>query len=170
MSYDASVKRAILIGKSVEVQDCFRFASAPSVLRALNVYCSSYYGSLAGWDLEGPEAKKFYGVWRLNVLLTHNVPRATHNYFLPLLAPGAVSAKAEIAGRFVSFFRSLRTAPSHEVVCAALLTARDARTTLGKNISYLERLSGQDVWAASPTLVRTTIMERETVALPPEDA
>ena len=81
-----------------------------------------------------------------------------------------MSAKAEIAGRFVSFFRSLRTAPSHEVVCAALLTARDARTTLGKNISYLERLSGQDVWAASPTLVRTTIMERETVAPPPEDA
>ena len=93
MSYDASVKRAILIGKSVEVQDCFRFASAPSVLRALNVYCSSYYGSLAGWDLEGPEAKKFYGVWRLNVLLTHNVPRATHNYFLPLLAPGAELAR-----------------------------------------------------------------------------
>ena len=55
------------------------------------------------------------------------------------------------------------------MVCAALLTARDARTTLGKNISYLERLSRQDVWAASPTLVRTTIMERETVAPPPED-
>ena len=74
MSYNASIKRAILIGKSVEVQDYFRFVSAPSVLRALNVYRSSYYGSLAGWDLEGPEARKFYGVWRLNVLLTHNVP------------------------------------------------------------------------------------------------
>ena len=60
--------------------------------------------------------------------------------------------------------------PSHKVVCAALLTARDARTTLGKNISYLERLSGQDVWVASPTLVRTTIMERETLAPPSEDA
>ena len=107
MSYNTSVKRAILIGKSVEVRDCFRLASAPSVLRALNVYCSSYYGSLAGWELKGPEARKFYGVWRLNVLLTHNVPRASHNYFLPLLAPGAMSAKAEIAGRFVSFFQSL---------------------------------------------------------------
>ena len=78
-----------------------------------------------------------------------------------------MSAKAEITGRFVSFLRSLRMAPSHKVICADLLTAQDARMTLGKNISYMERLSGQDVWAASPTLVRS--MERETVAPQPED-
>ena len=92
MRHDTTVKRAILIGKTVEVRDSFSFASPPSVLRALEVYCSSYYGSLAGWDLEGAEAQKFYGVWRLNVVLTHNLPRATHRYFLPMLAPGAVSA------------------------------------------------------------------------------
>ena len=56
------------------------------------------------------------------------------------------------------------------MVCATLLTARDARTTLGKNISYLERLRGHNVGAGSPTLVCTTIIERETVAPPPEDA
>ena len=169
MSHDATVKRAILIGKSVEVRDSFGFASPPSVLRALQVYCSSYYGSLAGWQLAGPEAHKFYGVWRLNILLTHNVPRATHRYFLPLLAPGAVSAKAEIMARFVKFFRGLRAAPSHEVVSAALLLARDMRTTLAKNIAYVETLTGQDAWAASPQLVRGIIMKTETVAPPPQD-
>ena len=96
MKYDAEVKRSVLISKSVEVRDCFSFASPPSVLRALNVYRSSYYGSLAGWDLGSQAAQKFYGVWRLNILLTHKLPRSTHRYFLPLLAPGAVSAKAEI--------------------------------------------------------------------------
>ena len=84
------------------------FASPPSVLRALEVYCSSYYGSLAGWDLEGAEAQKFYGVWRLSVVLTHNLPRATHRYFLPMLAPGAVSASGEIFSRYFQFFLGLR--------------------------------------------------------------
>ena len=84
-AHDATVKLAMLISKSVEVRDSFSFASPPSVLRALQVYCTSYYGSLAGWDLDGPEAKKFYGVWMLNILLSHILPRAAHRYFLPLL-------------------------------------------------------------------------------------
>ena len=79
-------------------------------------------------------------------------------------------AKAEIVGKFFSFFQSLRTAPSQEVVCATLLTARDARTTLGKNKCYLERLRGHNNGAGSPPLVCTTIIEREMVDPPPEDA
>ena len=100
------------------------------MLRALQVYCSSYNGSLAGWDLDGPEAKKLYGVWRLNILLVHNLPRTTHSYFLPLLAP----ARGDIAARFLKFFRGLRSTPSHEVVTAAQLLARDQRTILYKTL------------------------------------
>jgi hypothetical protein len=54
MTHDAYTKRAAFIGKSVEDRDSFKFASPPSVLRALNVYCSAYYGTLAGWD-SGPQ-------------------------------------------------------------------------------------------------------------------
>ena len=93
MSHNTTIKRAILIGKSVVVQDSFALAAASSVLRALQVYYLSYYSSLAGWELERAEVQKFYGVWRLNLLLTHNVPRETHRYFLPMLAPRVVSAK-----------------------------------------------------------------------------
>ena len=149
----------------MEVRDSFSFASLPSVLKALQVYCSSYYGSLAGWELEGPEAKKFFGVWRLNILLTHNGPRATHRYFLPLLAPGTVSARGKILSRFVKFFRGLRAAPSHKVFSAALLLARDMRTTLARNLEY-----GQDPWAAIPNLIRSILLEQETVAPLPMDA
>ena len=169
MKHDAFTKRAALIGKSVEVRESFSFASPSSVLRALDVYCSSYYGTLAGWDLSGPEAQKFYGVWRMNVLLTHNLPRGTHRYFLPLLAPGVVSAKTEILARFVRFFRSLRNSQSHEVVTAALLCARDRRTSLGQNIAFIEELSGRDIWETSPDLMRSILSEKETVSPPQED-
>ena len=56
------------------------------------------------------------------------------------------------------------------MVTAALLLARDIRTTLGRNITYEESLSNQDVWAASPQLVRSMIMEKETVTPSTEDA
>ena len=108
---------------------------------ALQVYCSSYNGSLAGWELEEAKVQKFYGVWRLNVLLTHKLPRTTHQHFLPMLAPGAVSARAEILSRFVRFFRGLRAALSHPVVSAVLLLDRDRRSTLAKNIGYVERVT-----------------------------
>ena len=91
------------------------------------------------------------------MLLAHNLPRETHRYFPPMLAAGAVSAKGEIMARFVSFFRNLRAAPRHEVVTAALLLARDRRTTLSKNILFVESQTGQDPWTASPQLVRTVI-------------
>ena len=104
------------------------------------------------------------------MLLSHNLPRETHRYFLPMLAPGAVSAKVEILSRFVSFFRSLRAAPSHEVVSATLLLARDRRTTLARNIAFVQSQTGQDPWTASPQLIRSVITQRECVEPPSEDA
>ena len=170
MKHDAQVKRAILIGKSVEVRDSFGFATPPSVLRAQEVYCTSYYGSLAGWDLAGPEATKFYNVATISIKEAWNVPRATHRYFLPVLAPSFVPARAEVLARFVRFFRSLRTAPSHEVTTAALLLARDMRSTLAKNLAYVEELTGQDPWTASPELIRQLVTRKEAVAPPPQSA
>ena len=98
MRHDDIVQLVILISMSVEIRESFLFASPPSMLRVLQVYCSSFYGSLAGWDLDGPQAKMFYEVWRLNILLSQILPMATHRrYFLPFLAPGSLSARGEIA-------------------------------------------------------------------------
>ena len=110
--------------------------------------------------MEGTEIWR-HGVWKLNILMSHNVPGATHQYFLPVLAPDAVSAKAEILARSIKFFQVLRAAPSQEVVTASLMLARDMRTTLAKNLAYVERLTGQDTWAAGPNLIRTIVSQKE---------
>ena len=49
----------------------------------------------------------------------------------------------------------LRASPIHEVVGGALLLARDRRSTLAKNIDYVERITGHDAWVARPQLVRS---------------
>ena len=87
MTYDAQVKRAQYIGKSVEVRESFGFASPPEVLTTLNIYCTSYYICLAGWDLGSHATAAFFSAW--------GVPRATHTYFVQqCLAPGATSARS----------------------------------------------------------------------------
>ena len=58
---------------------------------------------------------------------------------------------------------------SFGIVTVALLCARDERTTLGRNISYIEELTGLDVWVTSPSRMRKTLVKLETVSPPPED-
>ena len=82
MDQDIKCKRAELISKSLEVRQIFGFASPVETLAAIQLYCSSYYGSLAGWELGGETAASFYSVWRNNVVLTWNLPRATQTYIV----------------------------------------------------------------------------------------
>ena len=170
MAYDAKVKRAVYIGKSVEVRDIFSFASPPDILTALDKYCTSYYGCLAGWDLGSAAAKSFFSAQQVGVKLTWGVPRGTRTYLLQqCLAPGATSARAEIMARFCGFFSGLRNAPSAEVRTVALLCACDMRTTTGRNIHLVEEASGLSVWSSTTAQVRRAIMQKETVGVALED-
>ena len=170
MTYDSKVKRAQYIGRSVEVRDSFGFASPPEVLTALNLYCSSYYGCLAGWDLGSAASAAYYSAQTVGVKLAWGVPRATHTYFVQqCLAPGATSARAEILARFAGFFSGLRNSPSPEVRTVALLCSRDLRTTTGSNIRVVEEASGLSVWNSTTAQVRRAVRQREIVAVPARD-
>ena len=170
MTYDSKVKRAQYIGKSVEVRDSFGFASPPEVLTALNLYCTSYYGCLAGWDLGSATAGAFFSAQTVGIKLAWGVPRATRTYLVQqCLAPGATSARAEVLARFAGFYTGLRNAPSQEVRTMALLCGRDLRTTTGSNIRVVEEASGLSVWTSTTAQVRRAVRQKETVTVPPGD-
>jgi hypothetical protein len=171
MTYDSQVKRAQYIGKSVEVRDSFGFASPPEVLTALNLYCTSYYGCLAGWDLGSAAAAAYFSAQTVGIKLAWGVPRATRTYLVQqCLAPGATSARAEVLARFTGFFTGLRNSPSPEVRTMALLAARDLRTTTGSNIRKVEEASGLSVWNSTTAQVRLAVKRNELVPVPAEDA
>ena len=50
-----------------------------------------------------------------------------------------------------------------------MLCARDRRTTLGKNIAFIENLMGKDLWETSAKMVRNILVLLETDNPPPED-
>ena len=170
MTHDIEIKRAEYIAKTVELRENLSFASPVEILSATDIYCSDYYGSLAGWDLGRTKAATFFNAWNTHVKLTWQVPRNTRTYLMQqVLASGFISARSAILARFVSFFRALRVAPSHEVRTIAFLVSRDMRSVTGRNLELVRQLSGQDPWAASPTRVKESLMERELVGVPERD-
>ena len=123
MEQDAAVKRAKLITTSTEIRELFKFAAPSEVLKALKIYCNSFYGSSL-WDLGGQKAKQVFNTWNISVKLVWGCPQWTRLYFVQKTHSfGMISAKVEILTRYLGFFSSLRSSASHEVqVLSSFLT------------------------------------------------
>jgi hypothetical protein len=165
MDHDASIARAKFIDQSVETRQAFSFASPAEIIRALQVYNSSHYGSML-WDLEGDAACQYFNSWTTAVKLAWDCPRGTRTYLVQqVLACGTSSARTDILTRYCKFFKSLRNSPSREVAVLANLIARDRRSVTGSNVQLVMLESGCNVWTDSPGKVRAGLMKKETVAV-----
>ena len=48
--------------------------------------------------------------------------------------------------RYLKFFRGLLKSPTREVLIMANIAARDVRSTVGKNLHFIQTESGKDLW------------------------
>ena len=169
MEYDAATKRAQFIAKSLEIRTLFQWASPVEVMTALKIYSSSFYGAML-WDLAGEKARQVYNAWNVAIKLTWGCPRATRTFLLQnVLSNGLPSARADILGRYPKFFQGLRSSASYEVRVLANLTARDLRTTTGKNLRAVRVASGLDPWTDSYAKIKDAIIRNEQVEVAAED-
>ena len=86
------------------------------------------------------------------------------------MAPGIPSLRVNLLLRFRKFFRSLLTSPSPEVQVAALLAARDIRSSVGSNLALLGEQTGLDPWTCPTGQLRAALLRAEEVSVPAEDA
>ena len=123
MEMDCSIKRAEFIGEAVKIREQFSFAHPCEILKALEVHCSTFYGSNL-WSLRGEAANMMYSTWRTNVKLVWNLPRNTHSNVIDvLLAPGLTPPVVSLMTRQLTFFCSLLASPSVEVQVVSRLEA-----------------------------------------------
>ena len=159
MEHDAKVARARYINQTVEVRQSFAFASPVEVIRALEVYTTSYYGAMT-WDLQGEGAKQLYNSWSTAIKLAWSCPRATRTYLVQqVLSCDSTSARVELLSRYCKFFRSLCNSGSREVSTLARLVARDVRSTTGRNILLISTQSGCNVWEDSFSMIKAKLTE-----------
>ena len=169
MEQDSSIKRAQFIQGSVKTRELFKFAAPSEVVKALKVYNSSFYGSNL-WDLEGDKTRQVYTAWNTAVKLAWGCPQQTRTFFLHnLLSCGFSSARVDILTRFVKFYHSLRHSPCYEVQVLSRLFGRDVRSTTGKNLKLIKEETDLNPWSCSPSKLKTALIEREWVDVPPID-
>ena len=165
MEFDCNVKRAKLIDQTVEVRKTFSFASPVEVVRAMQVYCTSFSGSML-WSLQSEAAQKYFNTWSTGIKLAWDCPRATRTYLVQqVLSCGTSSAKSQILTRYSRFFRGLRASPSAEVACLANLLSRDVRSCTGLNIHTISAMTGKDPWVDSPAAIKVALDEAELVEI-----
>ena len=103
--------------------------------------------------------------------LAWGVHRGCRTYLVQqVLTPGISSLRVDLLVRFCKFFRSLLVSPSPEVQVAALLAARDLRSSVGSNLALLREESGLDPWTCSLGQLRAALLRAEEVPVPAEDA
>ena len=169
MDHDAEIKRAKFIQSTVEIREIFKSAAPSEVLKALNVYCSSFYGSCL-WDLGGDKAKQLYTAWSTSVKLAWGLPQQTRTYFLQqLLSCGFSSAKVDILTCFVKFFQGLKSSACYEVQVLSRLLSRDMLSVTGKNLRLVQEMTKLNPCTASKAKIRAALEVYELVVVPPLD-
>ena len=162
MDTDVRGKRAAFVTRSTEIRETFGFASPLEVLKAVKVYTCDFYGSML-WDLGGDQVKQLLNCWSTCVKIAWNVPRATHTYFVDhLLACDLSSARVDIMDRYLKFCRGLLKSPTREVLVMANISARDVRSTVGKNLHFISVESGKDPWNTSPGELKSVLTSQKT--------
>ena len=119
------------------------------------------------YDLSSQASQSYFKSWNTFVKLAWNVPLNTYTYLVEnTLAANFTSLKKQIMSRFTKFFQNLLTSSSKEVRHLARILSRDARTTLFRNIQYIEEVSGLSPWDYS----NWRILEKvENAVVPPNN-
>ena len=163
MEEDTRIKRYQYIQKSCEVLDVFKFAAPYEQQRAVKLYCSDYYGSNL-WDFSSSEVNKYFNCWNRNVKDSYTVPVETHTFIVENLLSHFPSVQQEVLLRYKKFAHSLLTSPSKEVCVLAHLLRDDVQSGLGKNLRYIEDLTGLNPLTASYNNLRDAL---DVKKLPP---
>ena len=149
MQRDAREKQAQFIGMSVKICETFAFTNPAERLEAVIKYCTTIFSSNL-YDFTANEFAMICAAWKTGVKLAWGLHCGCHTYLVQqVLAPGVPSLRVNLLLRFRGFFRSLLTSPIPEVQVAALLAARDLRSSVGSNLALLGEETGLEPWTCS---------------------
>ena len=154
MTRDCLIKRGRFIGKVNSLMQEFNFVQPSVMMKILNIYCSSFYGSNL-WNLNSPEVTKIFSSWNVAVRNVFSLPRDTHRYLIETVSESC-HPKVMFYNRYLKFFDGLMGCKKSCVRYLALLVRDDRRTLAGRTISAIAKDSGSD---------RATLQKKDLINL-----
>ena len=122
MKKDCSTKRANFVGKLNSLQQEFHFVKPDILVKILNIYAVSFYGS-ALWDIFSADCDRFYKAWNVCIRIIFNLDRRTHRYLIEPLS-NSLHPQVMLASRFVKFLRTLRTSDKFGTLSVPWISAQ----------------------------------------------
>ena len=111
-----------------------------------------------------------FRAWKTGIKISWNIPRTTHSYFVQeVLTTGVQSLEQRIFRNTAGFFQSLIDCPSPEVAVLARISARDIRSSLGKNLQRICELTQLDPWSATKTELHAALERGLHIETPKAD-
>ena len=142
---DATRARTSFNARANDIRDNLFFSHPSQRTLAIQLYCCDGYGSML-WDLRSDYAEKYFKAWNIQMRKAWMVPPMTHTYIVEsYFATGHMSLRNQIYSRYAKFVQKLLNSPSKEIQFLSKLLTKDPRSTLNKNIWFLENVTKRDI-------------------------
>ena len=155
MRSDILAKRGTFIGTVNAMVQEFHFTKLDVVMKLVNVYVISFYGSNL-WDLNCPQVDKIFKTWNITIRNIFGLPWKTHRYWVETLS-GCLHPKTFLSSRYVKFVQSLLNCEKGAVRFLASICADDNRTVVGKTLSHLAEEVSLPVEMLTPNSVKKSV-------------
>ena len=152
MKNDISLKRGRYIGKVNSLFQEFHFASPEVLLKLLNTYTTSFYGSQL-WDIYSANCEKLYKSWNVSMRNILGIDRRSHRYLLEELTE-QMHPKVMLASRLVGFYKTQINSPKFRMRFLVRLAAEDMRTVLGRTLNRISNECNCTIGILTPSLVK----------------
>ena len=135
MKKDITLQRGKFIGKINSLMQELHFASSVVLVKLLNTYTTSFYGSPL-WDPLSPECERLYKSWNVAIRRIFNADRQTHRYLIEPMSQ-CIHPKVMLLSRLVGFHKNLRNCPKFSIRYLCLITEKDHSTVFGRTLYFI---------------------------------
>ena len=163
MRLDIAQKRGSFIGKTNGLLQEFGNVTPKVLIKILHTFAANLYGSNL-WNLFGKDCERLFTSYNVAIRNILKVDRCTHRYLIEPISE-ALHLKTLLAGRLISFHKSLIATSKFPVRFLAKLFESDLRTTHGKNIDEIRQQCGIDCESVED--IRTKVVKKQLIYKPP---
>ena len=132
MKHDLLNKHGTFIGKFHSLFQEFVFLDHGLIMKVVNIYATSFYGSHL-WDFSGKEATKLFNSWNFLIRKVHNLPNTTHRYLLETIS-NAKHLKSTLYSRYLTFIHSLKNSKKDCLSSLVKIMTRDHGSVTSQNL------------------------------------
>ena len=157
MEADAYRARASFMAIADDIRDNLFFAHPFQTVQGIQLFCCDGYGAML-WNLRSNYSEKYFKGWNIQVRNAWRVHFMTHTYLVEnYFSGGYASLRSQTFSKYAKFVQKLLSSPSKEIRFLSKILLNDHRSTIGKNVWFLNDLTKVNIVETSKIQMKRLI-------------